>query len=141
MFPDPHSRLIGQGGNGKVYLYFNKNNQKLTPVAVKQIVFESKSDDKNYSFNAIIDKLVSELYLAPKLHSQYLVTVHQTFFDTYRDGTLTASLIMEYCPDGSLSSLKTEVNIFLFIISYLILERSWHSACLSVKSTKILKGP
>ena len=109
-FLDPNSQLIGEGANGKVYKYFNAKNKKIEPVALKQLPFSS-----------VDDSLVAELYLAPKLHSQYIVPIYFSFFDNYHDGELTASIVMEYCASGSLTSLKTDVGTFfvrLFSIFY-----------------------
>ena len=98
---------------------------------------------KQLMFSTVDDELVAELYLAPKLHSQYIVPIKLTFFDGYSDGKLAVSIVMEYCSGGSLTRLKTEVSIFFVLLFYkpVLLEGSRDSACLSVKGTTVLKEP
>ena len=135
VFLDPTRQHIGGGSQGTVYKCYNINDPSLTPVAEKVITFTKSSEGDEY-----FDDILAELYLAPRLHSQYLVRILSLYF-YHSDGNLTASVVMEYSQEGTLTSLKTEVSASaILFFHFLLLEGSRHSACMPVKGTKILKG-
>ena len=88
---------LGQGAQGQVFKYRNKENG--TSVAVKRIPFQNGS---------LSNAIYSEIQKSPQFQSNYLVHISGHFFQQLNDKEYAINVIMEYCDGGNLKQFYYE---------------------------------
>ena len=97
---DKPVKSLGSGGFSNCSLY-----QRLPHIQSPEFPEYLTLKKFKKPITSIDDTIVSEMHMAQKLNSIYLVRIYNSYLEADSHRQIYPHIIMEYCPDGSLQKL------------------------------------